>query len=241
MTQADVLIISDEAEFVRALVGRWCTQYPAPSLTVAAGAIWMEEAAAGYDLIILGGLRGRDSHSTLRSLRGRSGTPVLYVAQEEQPSSPQNAHSHFSVVQQRDQWPHTVLLVSGEILRRINAVKRARRAEQWALDCQRYATLGRYMIEMRPAINDTLTSVLGNADLLLLAEPPALGESRQQIQTIHRMVLRLNEIMRRFSSLFNETRGFDNVHSEGSPAAGPSESARVSSAPSTSEIPSPRR
>ena len=33
-----------------------------------------------------------------------------------------------------------------------------------------------------------------------------LGESREQIQTIHTMALRLNEIMQRFSSLATEMR-----------------------------------
>ena len=62
------------------------------------------------------------------------------------------------------------------------------------------------MLEMRPSVNDALTSVMGNADLLLLEPGQASGESREQIQTIHTMALRLNEIMQRFSSLATEMR-----------------------------------
>jgi signal transduction histidine kinase len=62
------------------------------------------------------------------------------------------------------------------------------------------------MLEMRPSVNNALTSVLGNADLLLLEPGQASGESREQIQTIHTMALRLNEIMQRFSSLATEMR-----------------------------------
>ena len=42
---------------------------------------------------------------------------------------------------------------------------------------RRHATLGRYMLEMRPSINNALTSVLGNADLLLLEPGQVTGES----------------------------------------------------------------
>ena len=47
------------------------------------------------------------------------------------------------------------------------------------------------MLDMRPSVNNALTSVLGNADLLLLEPGQAHGESREQIQTIHTMALRL--------------------------------------------------
>lgn len=71
------------------------------------------------------------------------------------------------------------------------------------------------MLEMRPSVNDALTSVLGNADLLLLEPGQATGESREQIQTIHTMALRLNEVMQRFSSLASEMRaGEKESHAE---------------------------
>jgi len=90
--------------------------------------------------------------------------------------------------------------------RRVEAVERARRAEQLALASQCYATLGRYMLEMRPGVNNALTSVLGNADLLLLQPGQVCGESREQIRAIHTMALRLNEVVQRFSSLASEMR-----------------------------------
>ena len=62
------------------------------------------------------------------------------------------------------------------------------------------------MLEMRPNVNNALTSVMGNADLLLLEPGQTSAESREQIQTIHTMALRLNEIMQRFSSLAAELR-----------------------------------
>lgn len=71
---------------------------------------------------------------------------------------------------------------------------------------EREAALGRYMLEMRHSFNNALTSVLGNSELLLL-EPGALSDqTRDQVETIHTMALRLCEVMQRFSSLENEMR-----------------------------------
>jgi hypothetical protein len=62
------------------------------------------------------------------------------------------------------------------------------------------------MLEMRPSVNNALTSVLGNADLLLLEPGQISPVCRDQIRTIHTMALRLHEIMQRFSSLATEMR-----------------------------------
>ena len=57
---------------------------------------------------------------------------------------------------------------------------------------------------MRHTMNNALTSVLGNAELLLL-EPGAFSAGvRSQIDTIRNMALRLHEILQRFSSLEKE-------------------------------------
>ena len=78
-----------------------------------------------------------------------------------------------------------------------------------ALECQGHATLGRYMLEMRPSVNNALTSMLGNADLLLLEPGQISPQCREQIHTIHAMGLRLNEIIQRFSSLAAEMRAIE--------------------------------
>jgi hypothetical protein len=57
------------------------------------------------------------------------------------------------------------------------------------------------MLDTRHSFNNALTSVLGNAELMLL-EPAALPTHvREQVDTIHSMALRLHEMMQRFSSL----------------------------------------
>jgi signal transduction histidine kinase len=60
------------------------------------------------------------------------------------------------------------------------------------------------MLEMRHTLNNTLTCVLGNSELLLL-EPGSLSAgARSQIETIRNMSLRMHEILQRFSSLEKE-------------------------------------
>jgi hypothetical protein len=110
------------------------------------------------------------------------------------------------VIPRQDGWINTLILISTEALRRAEAEGRAQRAVHQALECQCNATLGCYMLEMRPSVNNALTSVLGNADLLLLEPGQIPAECREQIRTIHTMALRLNEIMQRFSSLSAEMR-----------------------------------
>jgi len=63
--------------------------------------------------------------------------------------------------------------------------------------------LGRYMLDTRHAINNALTSVLGNAELLLL-DTRLSDTVTSQVETIRNMALRMHEILQRFSSLEKE-------------------------------------
>jgi len=66
------------------------------------------------------------------------------------------------------------------------------------------ALLGLYMLEMRHSLNNALTSILGNAELILL-DPQSLSPNlKLQVETIRNMGMRVNEIMQRFSSLQKE-------------------------------------
>jgi len=99
-----------------------------------------------------------------------------------------------------------VLLLAGESLRRTEALKLARQAERHASQYANQATLGRYMYDMKHNMNNALTSLLGNAELLLLEPGGLSAQSLAQIKTIHTMALRINEVMQRFSSLASELR-----------------------------------
>ena len=165
-----------------------------------------------YDLVIVGKVRRGKLSSILSDVSTCTGTAAVYVADEERDIPLLRAdYPHLLVVPQQDGWAGTLILVSIEALKRVEAVGRAQRAERMALACERHATLGRYMLEMRPGVNNALTSVLGNADLLLVEPRQFSSESREQIRTIHAMALRLNEIMQRFSSLVNEIQASETM------------------------------
>jgi hypothetical protein len=100
-------------------------------------------------------------------------------------------------------WPAFAGLIGREILGRRQAQAYAHDAEASCTAAQAHATLGRYMIEMRININNALTAVLGNAELLAL-EPGLPGKVQAQADTIRNMALRLHEIFRRFSSIEKE-------------------------------------
>ncbi|HTZ99302.1 MAG TPA: hypothetical protein VMB02_03160 [Candidatus Aquilonibacter sp.] len=219
MTHANdtsVLIISDDTEFARAVVGRWQAERLVPEITIVTSDLWRPAGEPGYDLVIVGPVRNATLAAISRGLAPLPGTAAICVTEEDENAAAiQQEHPHVLVIPRQDQWLRTLLLVSAEALRRIEAVGRAQRAERLALASQRHATLGRYMLEMRPSINNALTSVLGNADLLLLEPGRASAESREQIHAIHTMALRLNEVMQRFSSLMTEMQaGETQSHAE---------------------------
>lgn len=201
-----VLLVSDDAEFGRSVVARWQVERNVPEITLATSDVWESSSAARYDLLIVEFVSRRQS-SVLNSLGGTKHKPVICVTEDENGiAGLRSEYPNLLVLPRQEGWTNTLILLASEMLRRVQALGRAHRAERLALESQNHAILGRYMLDMRPNVNNALTSVLGNADLLLLAPRKAMDETRDQIQTIHTMALRLNEIMQRFSSLDAEMR-----------------------------------
>jgi signal transduction histidine kinase len=207
LSRTGILIISDEPEFARTVAANWQTARHVVEITVATSDVWHPSVAAGYGVVIVGPVRHGRSGAILSALGGSPGTAVISVLDDERTCTLLEVeHPHSIFIARQGGWASSLLAVSSEALRRVEAVGRAQRAERVALENQSYAALGRYMLEVRPSVNNALTSVLGNADLLLF-DPNLAGEdSREQIRTIHAMALRLNEIMQRFASLANEIR-----------------------------------
>jgi signal transduction histidine kinase len=202
--QPSVLIISDDVELSRAVTGRWQSERTVPSFTLMSSDICLGFDPDTFHLAIAGGLRPQALSVVLEAMDA-AGKRVLFVS--ENARVVQTVHDRWpgmAVVRQQENWLDTLVLVAGEILHRVAAEADARRFEQANASLERQALLGRYMLEMRHTLNNTLTSVLGNSELLLL-EPGSLSSgARSQIETIRNMSLRMHEILQRFSSLEKE-------------------------------------
>jgi len=207
LNQPSVLIISDDTDFARTVAARWQSERHVPEVTLATSDVCQSTGLFGCDLVIVGPVQMGKVHSIISAVGTSRSTAVVHVPDSgDSGSDLQARHPQLLIVPKRDGWAETLILVSIEALRRVEASNRAQRAEHYSQTCQRHAILGRYMLEMRPSVNNALTSVLGNADLLLLEPGQNSGESREQIRAIQAMALRLNEIMQRFSSLASEMR-----------------------------------
>jgi len=208
LIQASVLIVSDDTEFARTVATRWQSQRHSPEITLATSDLWLTSGVTGYALAIVGPVRGEKSAEILSALEANPSTAIVCLLEDQRDHRTARLayHRHALAVPKKDGWLETLILLSSEALRRVDAVNRAQRAERVALESQRQAALGRYMLEMRPAVNNALTSVIGNADLLLLEPEQLSPQCQEQVRTIHAMALRLNEVMQRFSSLAAEMR-----------------------------------
>lgn len=200
--QATVLIISDDAEFPRALTNFWQTQPETPSFTLMTGDLCRNLDPDQFDLAVVASVQARFLVSVLQALE-LAGNPVLLIG-ERDGFAPREAQPGVIVVRQHEGWMESVVLVAKEALRRQDALMRAYRAETANVTLQRQATLGRYMLEMRHGLNNALTSVLGNSELLLLDSGALPANAGSQIETIRNMALRMHEILQRFSSLEKE-------------------------------------
>jgi signal transduction histidine kinase len=211
LRNANVIILSDEAEFGRLLNACWQTERTPPRITILDSDLWRAQQADSADLVVIGPIREGRLSSLLRSIE--PATAVIHCSSADPREYMQLRRNYPRLVHVplREDWAQTLLLVAGESLRKAEALKRARRSERLAAKNENDATLGRYMLEMNHSVNNALTSMLGNAELLLLEPGQLSSQSLAQIKTIHSMALRINEIMQRFSSLASEMRGSENA------------------------------
>jgi signal transduction histidine kinase len=201
-----VLLLSEEPEFARALLARWSCERKQPSFTVLGARSWKPAAEQQPCSLIIAGTKFDDCHDALKTANDAH-IPLLFSAADEKNAAQvRQKFPRFALVKTSEGWIDTVTLVATEMLRRIEIGERVREAMDRAREAEKHAVLGRYMLEMRHTLNNALTSVLGNAELLLM-EPGALsGDGREQVDTIHTMALRMHEVIQRFSSLEAEMK-----------------------------------
>jgi len=211
LRHANVLILTDETEFARLLSACWQAERQAPGITVISSELWREQDVPRHDLVVVGPVHEGKLTNVLGSLDPAT-TAILCVPADSREFGPLRAkYPRLVHIPLREDWAQTLLLVAGESLRHAEALRLARQAERAAAKNENHATLGRYMLEMKHSVNNALTSMLGNAELLLLEPGQLSSQSLAQVKTIHSMALRINEVMQRFSSLASEMREAENA------------------------------
>jgi len=193
--QPTVLIVSDESEFSETVRANWQAAGRAPSFVVKTSG---EGGHDHFDLAIAGGLR--EPAAVLEALRG-TGKPVIHVSRLNG-GIPKLAG--VVSLPESPGWTELLAIVVREVLDRERVAAELSRAMEANSQLQQQAALGKYMIETRHNLNNALTSILGNCDLILLDEEQLPGTVKSQVETIRNMGMRLNEIMQRFSSLQKE-------------------------------------
>ena len=150
MDQATVLIISDDADFSRAVMDRWQGERNAPAFTLMSGDICRDLDADGFDMAVVGAVRPDVLPAVFKAL-DPAGNPVLFVDDGKQ--SAQKARQMrpgVHVLRQQEGWLDALVLVSTEILRHGQTLARrpTRRTGQsnrwngkprWAVTCWTFA------------------------------------------------------------------------------------------------------
>src|SRR5579864_3328846 len=213
---SQVVLIADDPGFARDLMARWQTECNLPGITVMNTDLLtgMGEGnfdPSGFNLVIIGSVRNKRMAPVLKMVNAGDYPVICLFENAADVKMAKAGYPRLHVMQSHEAWLDSLLLLAIECLKRADLTERVRRAEKAALASSRGATLGRYMLDSRHDLNNCLTSVMGNAELLLL-DGEAFPESvRDQLQTIHEMALHMHEIMQRFSSVAVEIRTAENL------------------------------
>jgi signal transduction histidine kinase len=197
------LVISDEVDFSRTITARWQMERHVPTFTLLSGDLW-PRSIDNFAVAIVGPLRRELLSLVIEPLHSTQ-QPLFCVCHDALTAQlVRERWPRTSVLRCEENWLDALVLAASEAVLRARAESRARAAEDACADLQRQAMLGQYILDMRHGLNNALTSLLGNSDLLLI-EPGSLSASaRAQIETIRNMTLRIHEVLQRFSSLEKE-------------------------------------
>ncbi len=199
MERPTVAIITDDAAFANALTRRWLAERDTPAFVVMEGSADFK-SALDFDLAVIVRVASEFSAAAVHAVTG-TGKPVILV-------SSTNADSpkawNLTALPEVIEWPDLVLLLAQQILQRERISSQLFRIQELNAVLEHEALLGRYMLEMRHNLNNALTSLLGNSDLILLDQEQLSPAMCSQVETIRNMGMRMNEIMQRFSSLQKE-------------------------------------
>jgi hypothetical protein len=202
MTPGQILVVSDDTEFVRALSACGQKEGHSPSMTAVSTYVSGQADTSGCLLVVVGPLREGVAPPLPPALR--LDLTVCAVGDLGSLASVRAKHADWLLVPESPGWPEALLSLAREVWRRTAAEKRACEAELASHEQQRFGVLGRSLLAARPGMVNALTSLIGNADLILLEEEALPSECREQVRTMRTMALRLNEMVQRLSSLESE-------------------------------------
>lgn len=199
MERLTVAIITDDAAFANALTRRWLTEPEVPAFIVL-----QSDSDFGstldFDLAVMVKVNADKLASALDALQATN-KPVflIFPFSGDLPRQPK-----LICLPEVAEWPDLVVVLAQQVQENERSKNDVDRLQKKNSELEREATLGRFMLEVRHNLNNALTSVLGNSDLILLDSEHLPASLRSQVETIRNMGMRMNEIMHRFSSLQKE-------------------------------------
>jgi signal transduction histidine kinase len=196
-----VLLISDDPKFSPSLIAAWQKIGNVPDFVCMTGEVPAGEATSAYTLAIIGPVNAPRAEAALNRL-ARAARPVIFISRDQQMLALARTSAAGPVcIRQGGDWIEKVIqcavaAVGGKAPQKITTTEFA--------TPERELLLGRCMLEMRHTLINALTSILGNAELMMLKESALPETTREQVATIHEMALRINELFRYMASLETE-------------------------------------
>jgi signal transduction histidine kinase len=206
VNQPAVLVISETPGFAQSILDHFHREPNLPSPTAVSLDLCSNLSADSFDFAIIEGLPAPRLGPFLTEIEPHGKTLLVLVPDAATGNLVNATAPRALILRQTEGMLPQLMLIAAEVVKRIEAEGRLRMAEQALATSESSALLGRYITEMRHSINNALTSVMGNSELLLF-EPGGLStHHRGQIETIRTMSVRIHEIMQRLASLETEMK-----------------------------------
>ena len=200
MERATIVIISDDPAFSGAVTSRWMNAKNVPSFKLVTSEQASDDGPGEFDVAVIGRVAPEALGPILNRLEPAHRPAVLVSAL--------NGHTPryrgVCVLPEGPDWAEMVFILAQEIFERQRVLADLEKLQDANSELQHQACLGHFMLEARHNLNNALTSILGNSDLILLDDVELSSRLRAQVETIRNMAMRMNEIMQRFSSLQKE-------------------------------------
>jgi signal transduction histidine kinase len=193
--QAKILIVSDDREFLNSILQSWQRLRFSPEYAVAA------PQAGGTGCCAVAILDGCAPAAWL----GEECELAIVIGDESLPELSGGVRA-VGLARASD-WTSQAAALAQETLLRLAAQAQLAELKARQPELERYAALGRFIVEARHAMGNALTGVMGNSELLLMEANTGLrSDARTQLETIHSMSLKMHETFHRLSSLEMELK-----------------------------------